>query len=418
MKALQKNLAEGLAALNGLHPAVRGEALLVNLEAGSGTLTLRATDYTVSVVARVPCTADESEVGMAVTVRADLLGDFVRAMEPTQEIKLELDEKDKLVLRAAGHRATLKGAAHPVTLPEMDGDVVARVNAALLRKAIGRVAYAAADRDGSRPAMTGVYLRLDGNKAVLAAADGFRLAVQDLAVEYLLEEAVQAIIPARGMELLAHVLGGEDETVVLVLVPAADGQYNLALFQTGSVDLAITLLGGVRYPDYEQVIPKESNVQITVNAEELRRVLKVMAPFAEEDRPHHPVRLSLDNGEVTVQAGSSAYAEGQGVIPVRHQGPGAVVGLNARYLWEALAGASGEITVELLCQGNGNGGPAVVNRPVTIRGAKDGWLAVVMPVVEEQPAVSAVAVPSAGPAAAVAPVATAVVPVPAVVATA
>lgn len=411
MKALQKNLAAGLAALAGLHPAVRGEALLVNLEAGSGTLFLRATDYTVSVVARVPCAADESEVGLAVTVRADLLGDFVRAMEPTQEIKLEVDEKDKLVLRATGHRATLKGAALPVTLPEMDGDVVARVNAALLRKAIGRVAYAAADRDGSRPAMSGVYLRLDGNKAVLAAADGFRLAVQDLAVEYLLEEVVQAIIPARGMELLAHVLGGEDETVSLVLVPAADGQYNLALFQTGSVDLAITLLGGVRYPDYEQVIPKEGNVQITVNAEELRRVLKVMAPFAEEDRPHRPVRLALDNGAVTVHAGSSAYAEGQGVVPVQQQGPGAVVGLNARYLWEALAGASGEITVELLCQGNGNGGPAAVSRPVTIRGAKDGWLAVVMPVVDERPAAPA--------AVAVAPVTTvAVASVPAAVAAA
>lgn len=405
MKALQKNLAEGLAALNGLHPAVRGEALLVNLEAGSGTLILRATDHTVSVVARVPCTADESEVGMAVTVRADLLGDFVRAMEPTQEIRLDMDEKDRLVLRAAGHRATLKGAALAVTLPEMEGELVARVNAALLRKAIGRVAYAAADRDSSRPAMTGVYLRLDGNKAVLAAADGFRLAVQDLAVECLLEEAVQAIIPGRGMELLAHVLGGEDETVGLELVPAADGQYNLALFQSGSVDLAITLLGGVRYPDYEQVIPKESNVQITVNAEELRRVLKVIAPFAEEDRPHHPMRLTLDNGEVTVQAGSSAYAEGQGVIPVRHQGPGAVVGLNARYLWEALAGASGEITVELLCPGNGSGRPSMVSRPVTIRGAKDGWLAVVMPVVEEErPAGSALAARSAGPAAAVAPV--------------
>ena len=65
----------------------------------------------------------------------------------------------------------------------------------------------AAGRDESRPVLTGILVRFEEGKLVMAATDSYRLAVKETPLEGELPE-IEAIVPARALEELRRVAGG------------------------------------------------------------------------------------------------------------------------------------------------------------------------------------------------------------------
>ena len=61
----------------------------------------------------------------------------------------------------------------------MEGGIATKVEVEALRQGIGQVVFAAATEE-SRPVLTGVDAKFEGDTLTLAAADGFRLAVYKL----------------------------------------------------------------------------------------------------------------------------------------------------------------------------------------------------------------------------------------------
>ena len=67
-----------------------------------------------------------------------------------------------------------------------------------------------ASRDESRPVLTGILVRFEPGKIVMAATDSYRLAVKETPVAGPLPE-LEAIIPARALQELARIAAGADE---------------------------------------------------------------------------------------------------------------------------------------------------------------------------------------------------------------
>src|SRR5438477_6542327 len=65
-------------------------------------------------------------------------------------------------------------------------------------------------RDESRPVLTGILVRFEPGKIVMAATDSYRLAVKETPVSGSLPE-LEAIIPARALQELARIAAGADE---------------------------------------------------------------------------------------------------------------------------------------------------------------------------------------------------------------
>jgi DNA polymerase-3 subunit beta len=88
------------------------------------------------------------------------------------------------------------------------------------------------------------------------------------------------------------------------------------------------------FPDYRQVIPKQSKAKVTLGREEFLRALGCLSVLSTERAKG--VKLTLKTGALEVQANNPDAGEGVDEIEVAYSGEELSIGFNGRYLIEAL----------------------------------------------------------------------------------
>src|SRR5205085_1033652 len=92
-------------------------------------------------------------------------------------------------------------------LPEVEAEVGFTVDRAAFLDTIAKVSRSAS-RDESRPVLTGVLVRFEGGKVVMAATDSYRLSVKETSLPEGPGQALEAIVPARALGELARIAQG------------------------------------------------------------------------------------------------------------------------------------------------------------------------------------------------------------------
>src|SRR5437588_6577707 len=176
----------------------------VLMQTADNGLQLTATNLEIGIRQTIPAQVQEEG---GITVPARLLTDFVTS-HPEEPLTISLDKKTQsLSLKSARFDATIRGidpADFPPVPAGVDGRKV-KVDQTGLREAIEQTVIAASTDEG-RPVLTGVYVQLNGGKATLAATDGHRLAVRNLALQTGGGDVETVIIPARALAELSRIL--------------------------------------------------------------------------------------------------------------------------------------------------------------------------------------------------------------------
>jgi DNA polymerase III subunit beta len=215
VSCLQENLSRGLNIVGrAVSPRstlpVLGNILLATDE---GRLKLAATNLEIGISCWIGAKVEDEG---AVTVPSRLLSEFVNQL-PAERIDMDLSVRTLMLnLKCARYDTNIKGidASEFPIIPTSDGADAIRIEADTLRKMINQVVFAAAT-DESRPTLTGVDARFNGNRLTLAATDGFRLAVRGTELATAVPEKTEVIIPARALSELSRIIG---------LLPKAEGE--------------------------------------------------------------------------------------------------------------------------------------------------------------------------------------------------
>jgi len=232
-------------------------------------------------------------------------------------------------------------------LPKVEGENQGVINGDMLvRTLVALVPYAASEN--TRPVLNGVNLT-PGDEVEAAAADGFRLAWRAIPGRL---SGPSMIIPHKGVDVLEHLwkraaapeLSGVSDIAGLAraqrLIRLNWGEKHLKL-QFDSVTLIICLITG-SYPNYHQLIPKETQPPVTVDAEEMYRALSQMAHVAKDNRGI--VRLRWE--EEVLQLSAKGEAQEVSVpIPAQLTEPGSTA-INIQYLREYFKGLSGMVSLQ------------------------------------------------------------------------
>jgi DNA polymerase-3 subunit beta len=223
-----------------------------------------------------------------------------------------------------------------------------------------RVTFAAA-RDDSRPTLAGVRLIVSARGVNVAAADGFRLAVDFVPFGETTEgQTLEYIIPARAMTEAAALCAAADAVTF-----ASNGQQ--ALFVTDSTTLTTRLIEG-RFPDVDRIIPEQSPTLVTFDVADLTRAVKLAAPFAAASQ--NVIKLAANADGLTVASTAAEIGSGTGTIDATVSGPDAVISLNVAYLAELLDAVKGQkVTLGL----------ATPQSPAVLRIVDTPYVHVVMP---------------------------------------
>ena len=342
VSCLQENLSRGLSIVG---RAVASRTTLpvtqnVLLQTDRSMLKLSATNLEIAITTWIGAMIEEEG---AITVPARLLSEFVNSL-PSDRVDLTVEENSSILHFVCGRDSSrIHGvsASEFPPVPRVEEGVAARIDAQQFKAAIGRVVFAAASEE-SRPVLTGIEAKLSGDRYTLAAADGFRLAVQHGTLNDAVEEEIGVIIPARTMNELSRLLSDQDDTVEIMMVPAR----SQIMFKSGGVEVVSQLVQGT-FPNYEQLIPQKYDTRSIFDSQRLLRVTRSAAIFARDGS--NIIRLQMapkgedeeENaapGKATVSARSEEVGESQSVLDMMEiEGEEAKIAFNSRYLQEVLA---------------------------------------------------------------------------------
>jgi DNA polymerase III subunit beta len=338
LSCLQENLSRGLAIVG---RAVATRATLpitqnVLLSTDQSMLKLSATNLEIAITTWIGAMTEEES---SITVPARLLTEFVNSL-PNDRIDMELPSgSGVLQLTCARAEARIHGtdASEFPPIPTVEDGVAAKIDPQILRSAISRVTFAAASEE-SRPVLTGVEVKLSGEQFTLAAADGFRLAVQRGALAQSVDSDIAVIIPARTLNELNRLLGDQEEAVEVMMTPAR-GQ---VLFRVQGVELVSQLLQG-SFPNYDQLIPQSYQTRAVFDLQSLLRATRTAAIFARDGSNIIRLQVVSDTnggapGKAIISARSEEVGDNQDEVDIESlEGGDAKIAFNSRYLQEVLS---------------------------------------------------------------------------------
>lgn len=296
-------------------------------------LAVTATDMEVELVAR---TALQGAENGEITVPARKLIDICRALPAEAKISFGVDG-ERVVIRSGRSRftlSTLPASEYPSADRPADEASVS-VKQGAMKHLIELTHFAMAHQD-VRYYLNGLLLELSADMLRAVATDGHRLAVAETDIQADVGEETRALIlPRKGVGELLRLLGGDDESMELVIGSnAVRGSFAELQFTSKLID--------GRFPDYERVIPdaEACDKQLTLEKESLRQCL-ARAAILSNDK-YRAVRLSLAPGILRVVANNPEQEQAEDEMEVNYEGDGLEVGFNVTYLMDALNALPGE----------------------------------------------------------------------------
>jgi DNA polymerase-3 subunit beta len=300
----------------------------VLLSASSGRLELAATDMELSL--RASLDAEVEDEG-AVVVPGRLLVELARLL-PESEVSLEQKADEGVVRLASG---SFESRLHTYTaedfprLPDTQGLERYVVDQDALLGTIARVSRSAS-RDESRPVLTGVLVRFEPGKLVMAATDSYRLSVKETPIEGSLPE-LEAIVPARALGELARVAQGAERIELSV-------HENQVVFGIDGIWLTTRRIDG-QFPNYKQLVPETFEHEVSLPKEEVLDVVRRIAVMAQRNSP---LRLRFAEGELAVSARTQDVGEADESLPAAFSGEPLEIGFNAEFLRDGIESVDGE----------------------------------------------------------------------------
>ena len=329
----------------------------IQLRAEAGRLHLAATDMEVSL--RAAADAQVAEEGVAV-VPGRLLLDIARSL-PDGEVTIAHRPEEAVVVVSAGsamYRLHTYSTEDFPRLPEIDDSSLHAIDRDALVETIGRVSRSAS-RDESRPVLTGILVRFEPGKLVMAATDSYRLAVKETPVGGPLPE-LEAIIPARALQELSRIAGGAEE-VRLGL------HENHVVFGADGVWLTTRRIDG-QFPNYRQLLPEQFEHELQLPREELLEVVRRVSLMAQRNAP---LRLRFADGELAVSAVTQDVGEARESLPAPYAADPLEIGFNAEFLRDGLESVeSDSVTFKLISP----------LRPAVLEGEGDDYVYLIMPI--------------------------------------
>ncbi len=343
LSCLQENLARGLGVV-GRAVATRSTLPItqnVMLTSDQGMLRLSATNLEIAITTWIGAMIEEEG---AITVPHRLVTDLVNSL-PSDRVDLDLRGPDSddpgagggsvLHISCGRSRTHINGAAADdfPPIPQVDSGFATNIDPSVLRQGIGLVAFSAAS-DESRPVLTGVELKLEESNLVMAAADGFRLAVYTGQLSEPVTEALKVIVPARTMQEIQRLVSEQSAPVQVTLSPEK-GQ---VMFKLEHVEVVSQLLQG-SFPNYDQLIPERYETRAVMELDDLKRATQSAAVFARDGS--NIVRLEMEpqesgeGGQLKVSARSEEVGDNLDELDIdQMEGDDAKIAFNVRYLME------------------------------------------------------------------------------------
>jgi len=305
----------------------------VLIEAEKDQVSLTTTNLDLGI--RCKITAEVKEAG-AVTLPVKRLANIVREL-PNIDVAIDASPNHQVKLSSGGSNFRIMGIGKEEfpPLPEFGDEKAYTLEQAELTGMLRSVAYAQST-DETRYILNGVYLNFRDGKFSLVATDGRRLALIAKEMEVPAESAGAIILPAKTVAELAHLLDKGEKVKINFNDRRCAFQIATNKDTNGLVD-SIYLYSKVvegNYPNYQQVIPKETHQRIKLERELFLQCVHRAALVCSEKA--NSVKLKLTSNLLEITAQSPDFGEAHESMAINYSGPDLQVAFNPAFLIDPL----------------------------------------------------------------------------------
>ena len=270
--------------------------------------------------------ADVVEEGTSV-LPGKLLQDIAKSFQDAA-VHVKTSENQAIVscMNSSFTLSTLPAADFPA-FPQVDPQQQIDVPANDLARAVQRVAFAAS-RDEARAVLTGIFFEVGEKSIRLVATDGYRLAVVDMPASLAQVDPFSAIIPSRAFDDVTR-LSSSEQAISIGL------SENQVMFTFGDTVFVSRRTEG-DYPDYRGLLPKNHNLRVDMQTEDLKTAVKRVSLIAQA---HSPVRFHFDilGQQAMVCANAQDVGNAEESIPMQIDGEDNLeIAFNHQYVLDAL----------------------------------------------------------------------------------
>lgn len=304
------------------------------VDAHEGGLMLQATDLEVAVRHEIPA---EVEAQGQTVVPARLFADVVRAL-PEGSVACDTSSSSLAVTAGPSEFMLRVLAAEDFpAFPQVTPDQQCEIPAGTLAE-VAKQVLKAVSKDETRPVITGVLLNIEGGKLRMVATDSYRLAIRDADLKRPSDKPLTAIIPAKALEEASRVVPEGDEPVRLGVTQ------NQAVFTAGTTTFVSRLIEG-QFPKYQQLIPSESEMRITLDRDTFLASVKRVALLAQHSAA---LRVAVAPDGLRLSAATQDVGEASEVIAMETHGEPVEIAFNHAYLIDGLTSIlDDEIVLEI-----------------------------------------------------------------------
>jgi DNA polymerase-3 subunit beta len=363
----RKGFLQAFSTVSSVIPSKTHQDILRNVKLCSegGRVTLLATDTIIGIRSEVDSVVVDSDG--EVLLPADTVGAIFRKAQD-DSVVLET-ERERLCVRTS-HSEFRLSVGDPEEFPSVaifDDDDYWIVSGRQLKQTIQRTVFAT---DVERPsyALGGVLVEASATSMVLAATDSRRLAVAQAPCSRRGEPSAgqRPVVPSKAMQLIERSIHDEEQEVHLAFHP------NDVLVRSGTSTIYARLVEG-RYPEYQDVIPRDLSVSIDLKAGSFLRAVQEAMIVMSDDLDG--ARFAFQDGKLTITSVGAGVGRSEVYLPVSYNGEPVTLKLNPRFLEEYLQSLDQSARVAL----------GIVNsrRPVVFH-ADGGYTYVVMPMVADE----------------------------------
>jgi DNA polymerase III subunit beta len=320
--------------------------------AGDDGIKMRATNLEVGIDFKLE---GECKSEGVVAIPAALLQQIAGTL--TQEGTISLEHTGDIVsIKSGTGKSSIKTVPYDdfPTIPFPENPKNRVILSGVLLKNLFTSIGACASTSTVRPELASIYLSIEGGSMTAVATDSFRLAEKKVPLS---NKGTQGkfLIPAKNALDIAQALPDDD------IIISFDDHQCAFVSQMGMI---VSRLTNAVYPDYRQIIPKESVVEAIVLRKDFENALKRTTIFSDS---FQKIRINFDPKKNTFSfyARNADIGESSELLSAQISGSALELSFNHRYLSAALPLATTE-SISLTAAG--------IGRPLIIKGVGDASL--------------------------------------------
>lgn len=301
-------------------------------------LQVTATDLTVGISGTY--SADVKRPG-GVTIPAKGFFDIVKNL-PEDVVLVRVAENNRVVIKSGKTEYKISGdsADSFPKLPDTSGVGFSSLDSQTFGDMISKTFFSVS-QDETRAHLNGVYLISKGDSLRMVSTDGHRLSVVSRPLSTTgLDVNAGVIVPRKGLLEVKRILDKANTSPVEIGISGSN-----CYLRRGELTLSIKLIDA-QFPDYEQVIPKDTKRCATICRQQFADALKRIDLLSNDVAGG--VKLSLTKNALQISIDNQS-GEAHEDLDVEYTGQPLTFGINARYALDVLTNTE-DIEVNLSVQ--------------------------------------------------------------------